>query len=132
MVIDNKIDDIIFELNGNLPEGYDHQAYFSYLTTGYYECIQFGEEVLWDSENYGEQKNLKKFVKKQYNKYVNTLKSVRFTDVKDKRRTYEAYDAVDYIIDEFNGRKGFDFDELDEDVKKEIVSSCVKIIQECT
>ena len=131
----NKIEDIIIELNSNLPEDYDHSACFAYETTGYCDAVTFGNEVLWDSENHHQIDELPDFIayiKNQYNKYIDTLKCIRFMDIKALSDKIDgAHDAVDDIIEDISGRKGIgnEWEQIDDDTQDEIVTNWVNIVK---
>jgi len=125
-----KYEDIINELNYNLPDSWDY-GYFCYETAGYYECIKFGHEILWDSENYNhrEQDDLLLFVKQQFNSYVNKIKKVMFiTPLTDNEN---AYDVISSIIDDIQDRKGLgnEWEQIDSDTQDEIIKTWVNILE---
>tara|TARA_R110000796_G_scaffold58413_5_gene134924 strand:+ start:25601 stop:26026 length:426 start_codon:yes stop_codon:yes gene_type:complete len=114
--IDN-IDNILIELNNEIDDysaklshiraDFEMMSRFTYETAGFYCWIKFGDEILWDSENeprkWNEETNeygdLTTFIKKAFNKYINTLKRFRF-DVEPDDEGYknsEAFDAADKI-----------------------------------
>lgn len=149
--IDN-IDDILCELNeeiDNYSAGLTHiradfemMSRFTYESAGYYCWIKFGDEILWDSENepreWIEEKNdyedLKTFIKKEYNRYVNTLKRFRFSGIENTDEGYknnEAFDAADKIVDVIRKVKilGHEWDILEEGTQDDTFQEIVTIIE---
>lgn len=149
--IDN-IENILCELNeeiDNYSAGLSHiradfemMTCFTYETAGNYSLIKFGEEILWDSENEprewieddNDYEDLKTFIKREYNRYVNTLKRFRFSDVDNKDEGYkdsEAFDAADKIIEVIQKVKtlGHEWDILEEGTQDDIFQEIVTIIE---
>ena len=78
--------DIVSDLNNELYEKIgETERKFYYSSDGYIDCIWFGTELLWDSDNddreYIEENNdyepLKPFIKRAFNNYVNKLNSLK-------------------------------------------------------
>lgn len=98
--VDN-IDEILCDLNDEVDnhsagvgssygsKDFDMMSRFTYESAGYYCWIKFGDEILWDSENEprkwieetDDYEDLTTFIKKEYNRYVNTLMKFKFYDV---------------------------------------------------
>ena len=132
------IEKIIYELNNQIDDynsgelkirnGFELIDNFSYETMGYYSCIKFGDVILWDSENepreYNEDNNeyedLLTFIKKEFNKYLDTINHFRFTDVKiDNDLVMAAYDIADEIVENVD-------DEVNDDKYEKIVNIILK------
>jgi len=150
MININNINDILNNLNeeiDNYSAGVFHiksnfkmMSRFTYETSGYYCWIKFGNEILWDSENeprkWVEEKDdyedLQTFIKKEFNKYVNTLKRFRFSDVENGDKVSEAYDAADKGIEVISEIKTLKrewdtlHNNLQDDVYEKIVSEIEK------
>ena len=133
----NEIENVIYGLNENIPENYDEQSYFTYETSGYWEAIKFGEVILWDSENEPrkwneknkEYEDLENFIKKQFNRYVNKIKSMRFTGIKDNRdKNNDAFDAASEIMDNLENY-GYGMADVNKEIKDEIFQGFVDIIE---
>jgi hypothetical protein len=77
---------LVSDLNNELYEkNGETERKFYYSSDGYIDCIWFGTELLWDSDNddreYIEENNdyepLKPFIKRAFNNYVNKLNSLK-------------------------------------------------------
>jgi hypothetical protein len=77
---------LVSDLNNELYEKIgETERKFSYSSDGYIDCILFGTELLWDSDNEGreyiEENNdyepLKPFIRRAFNDYVNKLNSLK-------------------------------------------------------
>lgn len=137
------INDVVFRLNCKIDEynakasGYSdyYNSHFTYVSAGYYESINFGEEILWDSENepreYDEDtntyENLENFIKKEFNKFVNKLKKLRFNDIPTPK--LDNFDVIDEIFNELKNRKGINMDDFDDETQQEIFNKCCGILE---
>ena len=132
---------VVDDLNEILTEkAIDEGCSFSYETNGWFHGIKFNERFIWDSENdtrryitdddgenTDEQESLLECVKREFNKYVNLLNKCRFPN--SSKGNGNAFDIVDGIFDELNGRKGFDLNSFDEETQDEIFQACVFITE---
>jgi len=142
--IDNILNDLNEEIDNysagmfRIKADFEMMSRFTYETAGYYCWIKFGDEILWDSENEpreffeetNEYEDLKTFIKKQFNAYVNTVKRFRFSDVTDENKLSEAYDAADEIINVIEETRviGHEWEILAECTKDEIYDKIGAII----
>ena len=140
-----EIENILFRLNNNIDEfnclngvnNFELLTNFTYVTAGYYASINYGNEVLWDSENEPREwieeeegyEDLENFIKVRFNELVNTLKKVRFSDVKTQEyKNDEAFDCALEIIENLTNRS-LGIDSLDNEIQDEIFQNLVTIIE---
>jgi hypothetical protein len=98
----------------------------------------FGDEILWSSEDDlreyvdedgMEQEDLGLFVEKAFNKYVNSLKKLRFDTPVDEK--VGGFEVASELIEELTSRKGFDgiWNSMDDEVRDEMFQKWVNIVE---
>jgi|AntRauTorckE6833_2_1112554.scaffolds.fasta_scaffold00302_13 hypothetical protein len=142
----NEIEKILIKLNNKLQDYNDSKSskefelmsHFTYVTNYYYEVIMFGDEILWSSEDDlreyvdedgMEQEDLGLFVEKAFNKYVNSLKKLRFDTPVDEK--VGGFEVASELIEELTSRKGFDgiWNSMDDEVRDEMFQKWVNIVE---
>jgi hypothetical protein len=77
------LNEIMFENNPKLLDSFSDM--FEYSTNGFWECIKFGNNIIWDSENDTreidpETNNFEPFlpyIKKQFNEWAKSINWIR-------------------------------------------------------
>jgi hypothetical protein len=142
----NEIEKILIKLNNKLQDyndsksskEFEFMSHFTYVTNYYYEVIMFGDEILWSSEDDlreyvdedgMEQEDLGLFVEKAFNKYVNSLKKLRFDTPVDEK--VGGFEVASELIEELTSRKGFDgiWNSMDDEVRDEMFQKWVNIVE---
>jgi hypothetical protein len=97
------------QINSDFNEISDEFYGFKYQTDGWcYECITFGEHVLWDSEDLTERddETVIECVKRRFNNFLDEINQCRYTDVPigQIKKRKDIYDAFDEMIDNLHNR----------------------------
>lgn len=78
------LNEIMFENNPKLLDSFSDV--FEYSTTGFWDCIKFGNNIIWDSEHddrewieeLNDYEPFLPFIQRVFNEYLNTLKTLEF------------------------------------------------------
>ena len=124
------------QINSEFNEICDDLFGFKYETDGFwYECITFGNHVLWDSEDLTEheEETVIECVKRRYNDFLDNINQTRYLDVPPSERKFnkDISDAFNEIVDDLTDRKGLRqaWYNIDEDTQQEIMDKWYNILK---
>lgn len=124
------------QINSDFNEICDDLFGFKYETDGFwYECITFGNHVLWDSEDLTkrEDETVIECVKRRYNDFLDDINQTRYLDVppSERKSNKNIYYALDEIVNDLTDRSGFDdvWNNLDNDTYQEIMDKWYNILK---
>lgn len=97
------------KINEDFNDKCDDLFGFKYQTEGFgYECITFGDHVLWDSEDLHEREHetVIECVKRRFNDFLDEINQCRYLDVppSDRKSNKDIYDAFDEMIEDLHLR----------------------------